>query len=96
MSGLTVRSYVKWAMDPSSFAKVQTQYHGHLSKLQKQGIDNTRATNDGLRKQHQHFINHLEDVNEAANQRLSKRSRAIAKEVEARLRKENRGSSIRA
>ena len=84
MSGLTVRSYVKWAMDPSSFAKVQTQYHGHLSKLQKEGIASTQKTNDGLRAQHAKFVKELDGVNEKANERLARRSKRIAKEVEHR------------
>ena len=84
MSGLTVKSYVKWAMDPSSFNKVQTQYHGHLSKLQKKGIESTQKTNDGLKRQHESFVKQLDGVNDAANKRLKNRSRQIAKEVEHR------------
>ena len=84
MSGLTVMSYVKWAMDPSSFNKVQTQYHGHLSKLQQEGIASTQKTNEGLKSQHKKFVHQLNNVNQAAHEHLRQRSRQIAKEVEHR------------
>ena len=84
MSGLTVRSYVKWAMDPSSFNKVQTQYHGHLAKLQQEGIANTQKTNEGLRNQHKKFTQDLEKINTAAHNNLRQRSKQIAQEVEQR------------
>tara|TARA_R110002110_G_scaffold314950_1_gene528084 strand:+ start:767 stop:3553 length:2787 start_codon:yes stop_codon:yes gene_type:complete len=84
MSGLTVRSYVKWAMDPSSFNKVQTQYHGHLAKLQQQGIANTQQTNEGLKNQHKKFTQDLDKINTAAHNHLRARSKQIAQEVEQR------------
>ena len=83
MSGLAVRSYVKWAVDPNSFQKAQAQYNGHLARLQKDGIESTKATNDTIMAQHKQFVSQMDGVQRKANQELKTRTKQIAKEVAA-------------
>ena len=83
MSGLAVRSYVKWAVDPNSFQKAQAQYNGHLARLQKDGIESTKATNDTIMAQHKQFVAQMDGVQRKANQELKTRTKQIAKEVAA-------------
>ena len=81
MSGLAVRSYVKWAVDPNSFQKAQAQYNGHLARLQKDGVDSTNKTNKEIIAQHKTFVNQMDDIQKGANQRLRRRTKQIAAEV---------------
>ena len=81
MSGLAVRSYVKWAVDPNSFQKAQAQYNGHLARLQKDGVESTKATNDTIMAQHKQFVAQMDAVQKKANNELKTRTKQIAKEV---------------
>ena len=81
MSGLAVRSYVKWAVDPNSFQQAQAQYNGHLSRLQKDGVATTKAANEGILAQHKRFSAQMQQVQDQANAKLKKRTREIASEV---------------
>ena len=81
MSGLAVRSYVKWAVDPNSFQKAQAQYNGHLARLQKDGVASTNKTNKQIIAQHKTFVQQMDDIQKGANQRLRRRTKQIAAEV---------------
>ena len=81
MSGLAVRSYVKWAVAPNSFQKAQAQYNGHLARLQKDGVESTKATNDTIMAQHKQFVAQMDGVQKKANNELKTRTKQIAKEV---------------
>ena len=83
MSGLAVRSYVKWAVDPNSFQKAQAQYNGHLASLQKQGVDSTKKSNEAIMAQHKAFVDKMNGVQADANKRLKARTKQIAQEVAA-------------
>ena len=83
MSGLAVRSYVKWAVDPNSFQKAQAQYQGHLATLQKQGVDSTKKSNNAIMAQHKQFVDQMNGVQADANKRLKSRTKQIAAEVAA-------------
>ena len=83
MSGLAVRSYVKWAVDPNSFQKAQAQYNGHLASLQKQGVDSTKKSNESIIAQHRQFVGQMNSVQEQANKKLKSRTKRIAQEVAA-------------
>ena len=83
MSGLAVRSYVKWAVDPNSFQKAQAQYNGHLASLQKQGVDSTKKSNEAIMAQHKTFVDKMNGVQADANKRLNARTKQIAQEVAA-------------
>ena len=83
MSGLAVRSYVKWAVDPNSFQKAQAQYQGHLATLQKQGVDSTKKSNNAIMAQHKQFVDQMNSVQADANKRLKSRTKQIAAEVAA-------------
>ena len=62
VSGLAVRSYVKWAVDPGSFQKTQAQYQSHLAKLQKIGIDSTKKANAAIMGQHKIFVEQMNEI----------------------------------
>ena len=81
MSGLAVRSYVKWAVDPNSFQKAQAQYNGHLARLQKDGVASTNKTNKEIIAQHKTFVQQMDDIQKGANERLRRRTKQIAAEV---------------
>ena len=82
MSGLTIRSYVKMAFDQGSYQKSQQDYNAALAKLQKSGIGALKGANSELKAAHDKLEAELNASNEAATQRMKRRSAEVAAQLQ--------------
>ena len=83
MSGLTIRSYVKMAFDQGSYTKTQQDYNSALAKLQKSGIGALKGANAELKAAHDKLEAELNRSNQAATQRMKRRSAEVAAQLQA-------------
>ena len=83
MSAITVRANMRMMFDHSSANKMQTDYMGRLSKLEKGAMESTKKSNRQLAQDHSRYIKQLEAQNAAADAKLKEQSKKITKQVSA-------------
>ena len=83
MSAITVRANMKMMFDGGSANKMQTDYMGRLSKLEKAAMQSTKKSNKKLVEDHKNLVSKLEKENTAADDKLSRRSKRIVQQVKA-------------
>ena len=84
MSAITVRSNVKMMFDQGSANKMQADYMGRLTKMEKAAKSKTIAVNKSLISQHKGLVKRLTAENKTADETLDKQTSKIAKQVRAR------------
>ena len=81
MSAITVRANMRMMFDQGSANKMQTDYMGRLSKLEKSAMQSTKKSNKRLADDHKALVQKLEGQNAAADAKLKEQSKKIAKQV---------------
>ena len=70
------------AFDQGSYQKTQQDYNGALARLQKSGLTALKATNGELQAAHDKLEAELNASNEAATQRMKRRSAEVAAQLQ--------------
>ena len=86
MSAITVRANMRMMFDHTSANKMQTDYMGRLSSLEKGAMESTKKSNKRLADDHKRLVTKLEAQNAAADEKLKSQSKKITKQVQANAR----------
>jgi len=78
---------MRMLFDQGSANKMQSQYMGRLSKLEKDASAMTARANNALMSQHRTLVKNLEAENDAASKKLEAKQKTIATQVSANAKK---------
>ena len=78
---------MRMLFDQGSANKMQSQYMGRLSKLEKDASAMTARANNALMSQHRTLVKNLEAENDAASEKLKAKQKTIATQVSANAKK---------